>query len=80
MNSKNRPVLIPLLIIVIGNYLAQIPYDIHQYHGMFNPIGTFVLLLTLIWFLLGYLLLKRHKKIGYWLLLAFLLVQSIFLF
>lgn len=80
MNRKNRTVLIPLLVIVIGNYLGQIPYGIHQYHGRFNAIGTLVLFLTFVWFLLGYLLLRRNKMIGYWLLLSFLLVQCVFYF
>ena len=80
MRNKQKPGLIPLFIIVVANYLAQIPYDIHQYHGRVNLIGTSVLFLTLIWFLLGYTLLRKHKKIGYWLLLSFLLVQSLFYF
>lgn len=80
MNSKNNPTLLPLLIIVTANYLAQIPYGIHQYHGRFNPLGTVILLLTLIWFILGYVLIQKHKKIGYWLLLSFLLIQCIFYF
>ena len=80
MNNKSRLFLLPLLIIVIGNYLAQILYGFHQYHGQFNPIGTLFLLLTLVWFLLGYFLMQKRKRIGYWLLLSFLLLQSIFYF
>jgi len=42
--------------------------------------GIILLSLTLFWFLLGYFLFLKNKKIGYWLLLSFLLVQAIFYF
>ena len=80
MNSNKRIVLLPLFIIVILNYLAQIPYDIHLYHGHFSILGTILLFLTFVWFFIGYLLTKKRKKTSYWLLLSFLLVQVIFYF
>lgn len=80
MSTNKRPELLPLFIIVILNYLAQIPYDIHLYHGYFNIFGTILLLITLVWFLVGYYLIYKRKKFGYWLLVSFLLVQVIFYF
>ena len=80
MDMKHKNHLTPLLVIVALNYLAQIPYDIHQYQGRFNPVGTLLLLITLIWFLAGYGLIQKKVKIGYWLLLSFLITQVIFYF
>lgn len=80
MKSKDALSLFPLFFIVACNYLAQIPYVIHQYHGHSNPYGALLLLATLVWFVLGCLLLQKRKKLGYILLLTFLLVQVIFYF
>ncbi len=77
---KNKASLIPLLLIVACNYVAQIPYSFHQYNGHVNPVGSLLILVTLLWFLLGYILIQKHKRMGYWLLLSFLVVQCIFYF
>lgn len=71
---------LPLFIIVLLNYLVQIPYDIHLYHGRFNPEGVGLLLFTLFWFLSGFVLFMQNKKIGYWIFLSFLIVQFAFYF
>lgn len=81
MNKKlNRT--IPLIVAVAINYLAQIPYYIHQYYiGRHIPPslpGTLLLLLTLLWFLVGYIRFVRNKKYGAGLLLSFLAAQIIF--
>lgn len=80
MSINKRTVLLPLFIVVILNYLAQIPYDIHLYHGRFNPLGTALLVFTFVWFLIGFFLVKIKKSLGYWLLLSFLVVQVVFYF
>lgn len=81
MNKKlNRT--IPLIIAVALNYLAQIPYYIHQYYiGRHIPPslpGMMLLLLTLLWFLVGYIRFVRNKKYSVGLLLSFLAAQIIF--
>ena len=69
-----------LFLIVICNYLAQIVYEIHLYHGHFNPVGALLLALTFIWFLAGFILSSREKKLGSWLLVSYLLAVFIFYF
>jgi hypothetical protein len=69
-----------LFLIVMSNYVAQIPYGIHLYHGHFNPVGVVMLLLTLAWFLAGFILFLKKTKIGFWLLLSFLSVEFLFYF
>lgn len=82
MKVKNKKFifLLPLLIIVLLNYLIQIPYDIHLYHGRFNPLGVMLLLVTLIWFITGFVTFVNNIKVGYWILFTFLLIQFIFYF
>jgi len=79
MTHKHRPLLI-LLLVVLANYLSQIPYDLHLYGLNVNPRGVALLGLTLVWFLTGFWLLLRRSAIGYWLLVAFLTVQVLFYF
>lgn len=69
-----------LLLAVVGtNYLAQIPYYLHLYylpHGALPSLrGSLLLGITLVWFLAGYVGLTRGRVWGYWLLLAFLLIE-----
>jgi len=72
-----------LLLAVVGaNYLAQIPYYLHLYylpHGLLpSASGVALLGFTCVWFLAGYIGLARGCVAGYWLLLAFLLVEVSF--
>jgi len=80
--NKNLKYTLPLLAAVSLNYLAQIPYYIHQYyigrHLAPSLPGTFLLLLTLLWFLAGYSMFSRGKKYGRGLLLSFLAAQVLF--
>ena len=78
MPKKDKVFLLPLFLIVIANYVAQIPYGIHLYHGHYNMVGVFMLFVTLVWFMAGFFL--RHTKVGYWLLLSFLAVEFLFYF
>ena len=71
-----------LLLIVLTNYAAQIPYYIHQYyaphHFLPSLLGSVLLSMTLAWFLLAYWKLAQGKGWGYWLMLAFLTVEFLF--
>jgi hypothetical protein len=65
-----------VLVVVGANYLAQVPYAVHQHYFTrlqlvsFAPMG-----LAFVWFLAGYLLLARGMRLGYWLLLSNLLTM-----
>lgn len=80
--NKRLKYTLPLVFVVALNYLAQIPYYIHQYYiGRHIPPswpGTLLLLLTLLWFLAGYLMFIRSKRYGRGLLLSFLGAQVLF--
>lgn len=71
-----------LLVVVLANYLAQIPYYIHQYysphHFLPSLYGSVLLAITLIWFLVAYKKILDNRLSGYWLMLSFLLVEFIF--
>ncbi len=79
MNRIPRP-LIFLFLVVAANYFAQIPSDWHLYRLQVNPRGVALLGMTLVWFLVGFWLLAQRRALGYWLTLAFLVVQFIFYF
>jgi len=73
---------LPLLAAVVLNYLAQVPYYIHQYyvgrHIAPSWTGAALLLLTLLWFLAGYIMYVANKKHGKGILLSFLAAQVLF--
>lgn len=68
-----------VLVVVLANYAAQIPYYLYLYyfpHGAPpSPTGTILLGLTLVWFLVGYAGLARGSRAGYWLLGGFLATE-----
>jgi hypothetical protein len=81
----NRAIMYCILAVVGANYLAQIPYYLHQYylprHAQPPVFGTLLLLATLVWFLLGWTLLaRRGSQAGFWLLATFLLAEFAFYF
>jgi len=80
MTTKRR--LPALLAVVLLNYLAQIPYYLHQYyfprHLPPNSTGATLLFVTFVWFLVGYIMFVRDKKYGKGLLLSFLAAQVLF--
>jgi hypothetical protein len=64
--------------ITILNYLAQIPYYIHfygVYHVYPSPLGVVLLACTLALFLAGYIFTLQKRRIGWWLLVGFLLLE-----
>lgn len=75
---KHKSFLIILFVIVIANFLAQLPYYFHQYHGAPSIIGSLMLFIVLLWFLVGFAWLWQKKIKGYVLLLAFLITEFLF--
>jgi len=69
-----------LLIVVLGNYAAQIPYALDLYGTHFSLPGAALLGATLAWFLAGVALCQRGRPAGYWLLLSFLATEFVFYF
>jgi len=80
--NKNLQRTLPLLLAVGVNYMAQIPYYLHQYyigrHLLPSLSGTAMLLLTFSWFVAGYVLFIRRKRYGRAVLLSFLAAQVVF--
>jgi uncharacterized membrane protein len=82
-HGVDRVLMYAILAVVGANYVAQVPYYLHQYYiphpALPSLAGTAMLLATLIWFLLGWtLLMRRRSRTGYWLLLTFLLAETAF--
>lgn len=80
--NETQKATLPLLAAVGINYIAQVPYYLHQYyykrHLMPSWPGTALLLFTLLWFIAGYYLYINDKKFGKGLLLSFLSAQVLF--
>jgi hypothetical protein len=71
---------VAMLVVVLANYAAQIPYALDLYGTHVNPFGVVLLLATLAWFLTGAVLQRRGLRVGYWLLVSFLIVEFLFYF
>jgi hypothetical protein len=72
-----------LLLAVVGaNFLAQIPYYLHQYylpsHAAPALVGLVLMGVVLAWFGVGFAGLRRGSRIGYYLTLTFLMVEWLF--
>ena len=71
-----------LFSVVLLNYVAQIPYYLHQYyiprHLPPSFIGSLLLVTTLAWFLVGYARYTAGKRYGWSILVAFLATQVLF--
>lgn len=69
-----------MFAIIIANYLAQIPYYLRLYYFPHHVApalaGTVALGVTLLWFLLGFALLRHGHVLGYWLTLGFLITET----
>ncbi len=66
-----------VLIVVLANYAAQVPYVVHL-HKTPTLSGTLLLSATLAWFLCGYAGLLLGLRAGSWILLSFLLTEAAF--
>lgn len=75
--SDRRPVHAYALVVLL-NYLAQIPYNLDLYRGRYSPTGALLLGLTFAWFVCGYLLFLSGRRLGFWILLAYAVVQVVF--
>ncbi len=79
----NRKIfLIVLFLLVLLNFIMQVPYYIHQYYLPFHTLpsvfGTSLLVLALTWFILAIVLLAKKKSVGYYLIITFLAVEFLF--
>ena len=83
MLSKNiRVQVIILFLLILANFIAQIPYFFHLYYRPDNVLAEAKSLLIMggvfAVFLLASFLLFARKAIGYWLMLMFLTVEFLF--
>ncbi len=69
-----------LLVVVLANYAAQVPYALDLYGTHVSLPGVVLLGGTLAWFLAGVGLHRRGRPAGYWLLLSFLITEFLFYF
>src|SRR5690242_16945962 len=80
--SKNlkRQVYI-LSILILANFIAQVPYAIHLYGvarlATISP-GIIAMYVVFALFLVGYFLFRQKRVFGYWLLVVFLALEFIF--
>jgi hypothetical protein len=76
------PSLGPLVVITLLNYVAQVPYYLHNDYSSMHPLpGLRAIVLlgaTLAWFLVGLTAYRRQRVWGYWVLLSYLLVEAVF--
>jgi hypothetical protein len=76
----SRAFLVVVFVVVVANYVAQVPYYLRLYYFPHHAPpafwGTLALAATLAWFLTGFALLWRGRIAGYWLTLAFLVTET----
>ena len=83
MASKNiRVQVIILFLLILANFIAQIPYYFHLYYNPNNLLaearGVVVMLFVFGVFLLASVLLFKRRVLGYWLMVVFLAVEFLF--
>ena len=81
--SKNiRVQVIVLFLLILANFIAQIPYYFHLYYNPNNLLaearGVGVMLFVFGVFLLASVLLFKRRVLGYWLMVVFLAVEFLF--
>jgi hypothetical protein len=64
--------------LVAANYIVQVPYAVHLYGNHISPSGALLLAATLAWFVVGGWLYSGHRRIGYPILLGFVVAQVLF--
>ena len=80
--SKNFKLQVNILfVLILANFIAQIPYTIHLYGvnrlATISP-GIIAMYVVFVLFLVGYFLFRQRKRIGYWLLVTFLAMEFLF--
>lgn len=83
MGSKSlRVQVIILFLLILANFIAQIPYYLHLYYNPNNLLaqakGGLLMLFVFVVFLLASFLLFKRTVIGYWLMVMFLAVEFLF--
>jgi len=83
MGNKNiRIQVIILFLLILANFIAQIPYYLHLYYHPNNLLaqvkGGLPLLFLFVFFLLASIFLFKRMVIGYWLMVVFLTVEFLF--
>ncbi|MDQ2886983.1 MAG: hypothetical protein M3Y39_12980 [Chloroflexota bacterium] len=83
MGDKNiRIQVIILFLLILANFIAQIPYYFHLYYNPNNLLaqakGALIMLFVLGVFLLASTLLFKRRLLGYWLMVLFLAVEFLF--
>ncbi len=83
MRNKNMKVQVVLLcLLILANFIAQIPYYLHLYYNPGNLLasakGVLILGFVLAFFLLASFLLFKRTVLGYRLMLVFLSVEFLF--
>jgi len=83
MESKNiRIQVIILFLLILANFIAQIPYYVHLYFNPNNVLaqakGGLIMLLVFGVFLLASILLFKRQVLGYWLMVLFLSIEFLF--
>jgi len=80
-SQKNKTFWV-MLIIVLVNYLAQVPYYFHQYYGRYgffpSLYGSIMLSFTLVWFLVGFTQTQKTNKWGFTVLVGFFVFEFLF--
>jgi hypothetical protein len=83
MGNKNIRIQgIILFLLILANFIAQIPYYLHLYYNPNNLFaeakGILLMLFVFVVFLLASILLFKQKVLGYWLMVIFLTVEFLF--
>ena len=83
MNNQRTGVqVIILFLLILANFIAQVPYYIRLYYNPDNLFAQFrgilIMLVVFAFFLLASILLFKGKASGYWLMLTFLTVEFLF--
>ncbi len=78
--SWGKGFLVVVFVVIVANYVAQVPYYLRLYYFPHHASpafwGTLALAATLAWFLVGFALLWRGRVAGYWLTLSFLVTET----
>ena len=82
---NNKPIRIQaiiLFLLILANFIAQVPYFIRLYYNPNNLFaesrGILIMLVVFAFFLFASILLFKGKASGYWLMLTFLTVEFLF--
>ncbi len=80
--NKLRLQIKTLFLLILLNFIVQIPYFIHLYYSPQHPFpnskGASTMSAVFALFVTGYILFMKRKKAGYWLLIIFLSAEFLF--